>query len=217
MTIILNFYKQKKACGKMGMFNTRATKTLLAATAIAGAGAVAAQILDDGIAGCIEQDGRLHFQMDDGDITAEPVNALQFNGDDNCIVSHGGGQAPDVYERVDNIGSDYAINLVEAATAFSNTKWETVQPTEQAHYFETFTAFLDGSDIVLMDESGEPATGILAIEFTETMMPVSIGDETSPEMGPDELTAGSAVFAYETDEGIQVGRVPAMNIAIQPN
>ena len=30
----------------------------------------------------------------------------------------------------------------------------------------------------------------------------------------DDETVGSAIFAYETDEGIQVGRVPAVNVLL---
>jgi|GEM_PF-6653601 len=186
-------------------------RTLLAGAAVVG-GVALANPFDDGIAGCIKTgEGRLHFQMDDGSISAEPVSALQDDGNNNCTISHGGGSAPDLFERVDVAGSDYAVNLVKEAAAFSNETWETVQPLEQEFPFETYTAYLDGEDIVLADQTGVPAKGILAIDFSETLSSVS----TSPEMAElDDETVGSAIFAYETDEGIQVGRVPAVNVLL---
>lgn len=205
----------------MEKFNTLATK-LTVATGVALAGGMAlAQIFDDGIAGCIEKDGRLHFQMDNGEISAQPIQPLQFGSDDNCIISHGGSEAPSVYERVDVEGSIYAQELANKAAGFSNEKWEIIQPTQEVGAFETFVAHPSdtGEGYTLYDESGDKAQNVLATAFSKEIMAVAHELSDHPGFEGGEIVQGSVVVAYESDkgdEGIRVARVPYDNAFIMP-
>ncbi len=203
----------------MEKFNTLATKVTLASGVVLAGGMALAQIFDDGIAGCIEKDGRLHFQMDNGEISAQPIQPLQFGNDDNCIISHGGSEAPSVYEQVDVAGSDFPQKLANEAAGFSNEEWEAIQPTQEVGAFETFVAHPSqtGEGFTLLDESGDAAENVLATAFSEETMPVSQGSSDDPVSEGEEIAPGSVIVAYESnksDEGIRVARVPYDNTPI---
>jgi hypothetical protein len=193
----------------MEKFNTVATRILTAGvlgTALTLA-ANAFDLFDDGIAGCFEKEGRAHFMMDDGTLSAEPIKALSFDNEGkNCTISHGGGQAPDIYPRVDVVGSDYAKNLVEQAASYTEDQWTKLD--EAGSPYDSIEAYINGSDITFEDESGETITGELASLWTEALTSASRGTPEHPETDAP-VAKGSVIVAYKTNDGIGVARVPA--------
>jgi hypothetical protein len=179
--------------------------------AIAAGGIAAAQsILDDGIAGCFNKDGRAHFMMDDGTLSQNPIVALNFSGDgETCTVSHGGSTPPDIYDRVDIPGSDFVEDLLDDAVSFTNEQWAQISSEEQGSPFEMLEAQVTPSGLQLFDESGEAVNGgYLGLQFAEVIMPVSQGKMDYMHATGTPEASGSAVIAYKTNEGIGLTRVP---------
>jgi len=76
-------------------------KIALGVAGLAAVWGVVSTVLDDGIEGCAEINGRAHWAYDDGTVSANPVQGLNFSDDgEGCYVWHGGGGAPDTYDLV---------------------------------------------------------------------------------------------------------------------
>ncbi|NCO02985.1 MAG: hypothetical protein GW903_02200 [Alphaproteobacteria bacterium] len=179
---------------------------VMAGLGLAGATAVGAQILDDGIEGCLEINGRAHFQMDDGSISENPIGPLQFTDDGaSCIVSHGGGSAPDVYPLLNSqfaaarLATELAGNTTAEFQALETNNIESGIITP----YDSVEAVFEGGEVRFFDEAGEEVPlQPMAVQFADAIHHVYRGDETHPD-GPqadtDEL--GTAVVVHRSDAG----------------
>ncbi|NQZ13647.1 MAG: hypothetical protein HRT94_02315 [Alphaproteobacteria bacterium] len=191
---------------------------VIATAGLIGLGTAVSAFIDDGIEGCLEIDGRAHFQMDDGSISEEPIRALQFSDDgQSCYVSHGGNTPPDVYPL---LNSDFAAaQLAEAAVDYSPEEWAELDATYAENgwtsSFEAVEAVVEGGEMRFIDEAGdEVALSPLATEFSDTIHHVHAGDATHPDGEQvDTPELGTAIVVEQAPTGqLMVGRVPAVQM-----
>lgn len=181
-------------------------KNTLVALGLVGATAAGAQFFDDGIEGCLEIDGRAHFQMDDGTISENPIGPLQFTDDGaSCIVSHGGGSAPDVYPLLNSefAAAQLASDLTDNSTAeFQALEASNIESGISTAY-DNVEAVFEGGEVRFFDEAGdEVPLQPMAVEFADAIHHVHKGDETHPEgVQADTPELGTAVVVVRTEAG----------------
>ncbi len=191
------------------------------ALALAAGSAVVAQVFDDGIDGCLNIEGRAHFQYDDGTISADPIIPLNFTADgEGCYVSHGGGTAGDYYDLLNSRSA--AAELAQAAAGYSAEKWEEVYVAQAergaANPFDMLEASFDQyGRISFQDEAGDEIKQgdgvpvLMSGVFSDAIHHVHAGDETHPDGAQvDTPELGTAIVAVRSAQGpLAVYEMPA--------